>query len=96
MSQTDDRADLECWCCATPYPVDALIHLGNHPEVTVCRQCAHFLHKQAEGLEDAERTGFGPRSRDRLRSVRRTVVDRGWHRQPVIGRALRRLGRYTP
>jgi hypothetical protein len=46
--------ETQCWCCATPYPVDQ-----------IC-------------------------------SARQTVVDRGWHRNPIVGPALRRLGRFVP
>jgi hypothetical protein len=88
--------DAECWCCATTYPVDAMIHLGNHPEVTVCRRCAHFLHQQARALEDAETDGLGSRARDVIRSARRTIVEGGWHRNPIVGPALRRLDRHLP
>jgi hypothetical protein len=73
-----------------------MLHLGNHPEVSVCINCAHFLHKEANGIEDSSKAGFGPRARDTFRGLRRTVVQRGWHRSPLIGRPLKWLGRYLP
>jgi hypothetical protein len=73
-----------------------MLHLGNHPEVAVCINCAHFLHKEATGIEDSSKAGLGPRARDAFRSVRRAVVQRGWHRSPLIGRPLKWLGRYLP
>jgi hypothetical protein len=88
--------DVECWCCATPSPPDELIHLGNHPEVTVCRQCAHFLHRQARAMEDADRTGLSRGVQVRLRHARGVVIQHGWHRLPVVGALLRRLGRHLP
>jgi hypothetical protein len=72
------------------------MRLGNHPEVAVCLGCAHFLHQQARGLEDAVRPSPAGRVRDALRTARRFVIQHGWHQKPVIGSLLRRLGRHTP
>ena len=85
-----------CWCRGTPVLRDPMLHLGDHPEVNVCLACAHYLHKQANGLEDDYRTGLLPRVRDVLRSARRGVVGRGWHRSSLIGRPLQWIGRYLP
>jgi hypothetical protein len=73
-----------------------MVRLGNHPEVGVCIRCAHFLHKQAGGLEDRQRAGVLPRLRDGLRTIREGVVQRGWHQRPLIGRPLRWLGKFLP
>lgn len=70
--------------------------LGNHPEVTVCLGCAHALSKQASELEDRHRASPAARARDALRSVRKTVVRRGWHHNRFVGRFLRWLGKHTP
>ena len=86
--------DTECWCCGRRG--DSVVHLGNHPEVTVCLRCAHFLHQQARGLEDMDRRSPAARVRDGLRAVRREVIRRGWHRKAGIGRLLRWLGTRTP
>lgn len=85
-----------CWCCGREEPEASLVRLGNHPEVAVCLRCAHFLHQQARGREDAVRTSPAARARDGLRAARRFVIQRGWHRKAGIGPLLRRLGRHTP
>ena len=92
-----DAAELvECWCCASAYLESALVRLGSHPEVGVCLPCAHFLHQQAKGREDATRPSPASRIRDRLRAGGQVVIRRGWHHKPVIGRPLRWLGRRLP
>jgi len=85
-----------CWCCGQEQPETAVVRLGNHPEVAVCLRCAHFLHQQARGREDAQRTSPAARARDGLRAARRFVVRRGWHQKAGIGRHLRWMGRYLP
>lgn len=86
----------ECWCFGTLDDPEKLVHLGNHPEVTLCLRCARWASKQADGIEDRSRTGLAVMLRDRARFARRVVIQRGWHRIPIIGTALRRLGRHTP
>jgi len=85
-----------CWCCGQEQSESSVVRLGNHPEVAVCLRCAHFLHQQARGREDALRVSPAARLRDGLRAARRFVVRHGWHQRPVIGPLLRRLGRHTP
>jgi len=92
--ETDGQ--VSCWCCGSSQSEASVIRLGDHPEVAVCLGCAHFLHRQARGREDAVRPSPATRARDALRTVRRFVVGRGWHQKPVIGRLLRRLGRHSP
>jgi hypothetical protein len=87
---------VSCWCCGSTQPEVSVVRLGNHPEVAVCLRCAHFLHQQARGREDAARPSPATRARDALRAARRFVIRHGWHQKPVIGRLLRRLGRHTP
>jgi hypothetical protein len=77
-------------------PAESMVHLGNHPEVGLCLGCAHFVHKQASGIEDHAKTGLTARARDGFRTLRRAVVDRGWHRHRLFGGPLRWLGRYLP
>jgi hypothetical protein len=92
-----DVSDLvECWCCGQQQGPDLAVHLGNHPEVWVCLRCAHFLHRQARATEDALLSTPFARLRDRLRSARGWVMRRHWHQKPVIGPALRWLGRRLP
>jgi hypothetical protein len=86
----------ECWCCGTNQLSEQMVHLGNRPEVALCLRCAHFVHKQAGGIEDRTRTGPLVTARGRLRQARRNVIQKGWHRHPLVGRPLRWLGRYMP
>jgi hypothetical protein len=93
--EEDHDGQAECWCGRRVQP-DSVVHLGNHPEVTVCLSCAHFLHQQAGDLEDAARHSPAARIRDGLRGLRRLVIRRGWHEKAGIGRFLRWLGTHTP
>ena len=86
----------ECWCCGAIEDPVKFVHLGNHPEVTVCTRCAHSISKWAWEIEDQSRTGLSVRARDQLRRLRKTVVQRGWHHNRLIGRPLRWLGKRTP
>jgi hypothetical protein len=86
----------ECWCCGQAEQPERMVRLGNHPEVTLCVRCAHFVHKQAAEIEDLARTGWAVRGRDALRRARRNVVSHGWHHNPVVGPVLRRLGKHLP
>jgi hypothetical protein len=90
----EDRS--ECWCCGAEQPAAKMIHLGNHPEVTLCLRCAHFVHQQARAREDADRPSPTARARDLMRSGRRFVVDRDWPHKPIIGPVLRWLGPRLP
>lgn len=89
-----DRAS--CWCCGASAPEQDLLQLSSRPEAAVCLRCAEFLARRARERRDAQRPGPGARARDVLRSGRAAVMKRGWHRRPVIGAALRRLGRHLP
>lgn len=73
-----------------------MVHLGNHPEVAVCRPCARWAAKEAWGIEDRDKTGPLVNMRDRFRRLRREVRGRNWHRHPVFGRPLRWLGHHLP
>jgi hypothetical protein len=94
--ESDAAEPLQCWCCGSAYQESELVRLGSHPEVGVCLRCAHFLHQQARGREDALHPSLASRARDQLRSARRVVMQWGWHQKPVIGRPLRWLGRRLP
>jgi hypothetical protein len=95
-SASEAGRGFECWCCGRRGEPDSVVHLGNHPEVTVCLRCAHFLHQQARGLEDMALRSPAARVRDGLRAVRREVIRRGWHQKAGIGRLLRWLGSRAP
>lgn len=86
----------ECWCCGSVGNGDRMVHLGNHPEVALCLRCARFVAKSGREIEDRDKDGGAARARDQFRTVRKAVVRRGWHNAPVIGAALRWIGRRTP
>jgi hypothetical protein len=85
-----------CWCCGGRFPTDELVHLGRHPEVSVCLPCAHFLHQQARAREDARTRSPAARARDGMRAVRGFVMRHGLQDKPVIGRVLRWLDPRVP
>ena len=87
---------VDCWCCGHPAAESDVVRLGGHPQVAVCLRCAHYLHQRARAREDAGRATPATRVRNALRAGRRAVMRRGWHRAPVIGPLLRRLGRRLP
>ena len=87
---------LECWCCGRPHPARELVRLGSHPEVAVCLECAHFLHRRARRQQDETHPSAGSRLRRASESARSAVVERGWHRHPLIGGPLRWFGRHLP
>lgn len=51
---------------------------------------------QAWEIDDRAKTGPLVLARDRLRTVRQGVVDRGWHRGRIFGGPLRWLGDKLP
>src|ERR1700758_3333377 len=89
----DQTGESRCWCCGKPRPEDTLVHLGSHPEVGICIDCVHFLRRRAL---DQQATAMRQTLRGTAESVRRQVMARGWHAQPVIGPALRWLNRHLP
>jgi hypothetical protein len=82
-----------CWCCGRVSSEDALVHLGNHPEVGICGNCVHFLRRRAK---DLQATAVRQRLRGAAESIRGEVMARGWHQRPVIGTAFRWLNRHMP
>jgi hypothetical protein len=82
-----------CWCCGRVTAGDALVRLGNHPEVGICVNCAHFLRRRAR---DLQATAMRQRLRGAAESARREVMARGWHNRPVIGPALRWINQHLP
>lgn len=91
-----DDVNVACWCCDNVGPPDRMVRLGNHPEVHLCLQCAHYVHQQAWVIEDERREGPAAFVRDRFRRLRTAVTRRGWHQNRYIGGRLRWLGRYLP
>jgi hypothetical protein len=86
-------ADTDCWCCGTRHPEIGLVRLGEHPEVAVCHDCAHYLHRRARRLRA---TGVTRRLHAAAGTVRDAVVERGWHEHRRIGPGLRWLDRHLP
>lgn len=86
----------ECWCCGTVDDPDRMVHLGNHPEVTLCVRCGYSVAKQAGAIDDRTKTGPLVIARNRFRPLRTTVMQHGWHRNRFIGRPLRWIGRRLP
>ncbi len=82
-----------CWCCGRNSSEDALVHLGNHPEVGICINCVHFLGRRAR---DYQATVMRQRLRGVAESVQGQVMARGWHQRPVIGPALRWVNQHLP
>ena len=82
-----------CWCCGRISSEDALVHLGNHPEVSICIGCVHFLRRRAR---DHQATVMRQTLRGAAETVRGQVIARGWQQRPVIGQALQWLNRYLP
>src|SRR5262249_3880351 len=91
-----DPSPGQCWCCGSIYDPGRMVHLGNHPEGARCLACAGWAAKEAWEMEDRDRTDVLATVRDRFRNLRRRVIDRNWHRPPVLGRPLRWLGRHLP
>jgi hypothetical protein len=83
----------DCWCCGRITPGDALVHLGNHPEVGICVNCVHFLGRQAR---DYQATVIRRRLRGIAESIRGEVMARGWHEHPLTGPVLRWINRHLP
>ncbi len=86
----------ECWCCGKIQQPAKMVHLSNHPEVAICIRCAHSVRNCAWEIEDQSRTGLLVRQRDRLRHAREYAMRKGWHQHPILGGAVRWLGRRLP
>jgi hypothetical protein len=82
-----------CWCCGRITDQDALVHLGNHPEVGICINCVHFLGRRAR---DYKATVMRQRLRGTAESIRSEVMARGWHERPVVGPGLRWINQHLP
>lgn len=92
----NDEGRVWCWCCGSTDSPDRMVHLGDHPEVHLCLQCAHFVHQQAWEIEDVGKHGPAAFARDQFRNLRAEVIRRGWHHNKFIGGKLRWLGKYLP
>ena len=63
----------QCWCCGSIDDPDRMVHLGNHPEVALCRPCARWAAKEAWEIEDRDKTGALVIMRGRFRQHRRLI-----------------------
>lgn len=86
----------QCWCCGMTAPSDSMVHLGNHPEVVICVRCAHSVATWAWEIEDRSRSEPLVTIRDQFRVLRKAVVRRGWHHNPVFGGPIRWIGKRLP
>lgn len=91
---TDGNVD--CWCCGATDLPQRMVELGNHAEVHLCLQCAHYVHQQAWQIEDEDKVGPGALVRDRFRNLRAQAIAKGWHHNRFIGGRLRWLGKFVP
>lgn len=83
----------ECWCCGETVGVEALTRLGLHPEVAICRNCAHDLDRRSGDRSSRPARAVFRRLGDRVRDE---VMARGWHQRAHLGPLLRRINRRSP
>lgn len=93
-AEVDERQ--RCWCCDEEFQPEEVVHLGAHPEVALCFDCARWVRRRAVHRADAGRRGMGARLRRLLGRIRAAVISRGWHDRPVIGSILRWVDRRLP
>ena len=93
QTTADETDESGCWCCGRIAPEEALVRLGQHPEVGICINCVRFLGRRAR---DYQATVMRKRLRGAAESVRGTVMSRGWHERPIIGPALMWINRHMP
>jgi hypothetical protein len=72
--QDEPQGRSGCWCCGRIEDPAKLVHLGNHPDMTVCTRCAHSISKWAWEIEDQSTTGLPVRARDEFRRLRKAVA----------------------
>ena len=96
LTHNESAERSSCWCCGQEHMSEDMVHLGEHPEVDVCLRCAHYLHRQARGREDAQAQSPLARARDGMRSVGELVMRYDLQHKPVIGPILRWLGPRVP
>ncbi|MER7609826.1 hypothetical protein [Nocardioides sp. NPDC127503] len=85
-----------CWCCDNDFPDEELVHLGAHPEVALCFDCARWVRRRAILRADAGRRGMRVGLRRVVAQMRAAVIGHGWHDRPVIGPILRWIDRRMP
>ncbi|TPG13411.1 hypothetical protein [Pedococcus bigeumensis] len=95
IDENDDRS-AQCWCCGSIDAPARMLQLGDHPEVRLCLQCAHFVHHRAWEIEDEGKHGPVAAARGQFRNLRTEVMRLGWHQNRFIGGKLRWLGKCLP
>jgi hypothetical protein len=90
---TAETSESSCWCCGRITAEEALVRLGNHPEVGVCIGCVRFLGRRAR---DYQASVVRKHLRGAAESIRGEVMSRGWHERPVIGPVLLWINRHVP
>ena len=69
-----ETGESRCWCCGRVTAEEALVRLGNHPEVGVCTNCVRFLGRRAR---DYQASVMRKRLRGAAGRIRPGVVSRG-------------------
>ena len=86
----------QCWCCGAQYSETALVRLGQHPEVGICFECAHWLRRRATARHDEQHPTPAGDLRRVVQAARDHVIDRGWHHRRPLGPLLRRIDHHLP
>ena len=86
----------QCWCCGSSRRTEEMVSLGDHPEVTLCWDCARWAHRRAVAQADALSPGVGSAIRSRIQAVRDRVIALELHQRPRLGPILRRIDRWLP
>ena len=89
-------SETSCWCCGGEYPEVQLVRLGSHAEVGVCLRCARWLQRRATQRYDEQHPSPVALVRGGIRTVRATVIRRGWHRRGALGAVLRWIDHHLP
>ena len=59
----------QCGCCGRTDDPRLMVHLGDRPEVALCRSCARWAAKQAWEIDDRSKSGPLAIARDRFRNL---------------------------
>jgi hypothetical protein len=95
-STASKPTSLRCWCCDREFGEVNLVRLGARPEVTICLDCARFVHRRALARRyEHRRTPLGAARRG-VHWIRTWVIEHGWHQCGRLGAILRRLDRFLP
>ena len=93
---SSESASLRCWCCDREFAEVSLVRLGARPDVTICLDCARFVHRRALARRHEHRWTPMGALRGGVQRARAWVIENGWHRRGLLGELLRRLDRFLP